>query len=467
MKAGRVQSKYICESGRLNSDFHLTQGVIYDRQFRLRDHYTLKEVTSDIFCAGRSKRIYVGEKHGIPYLGNTDILSSSPLVGCKYASAKFWNEKKGFLSEGMILTGRVGQNTVGSYTFASREISGCLGSDNVIRIIPNGKVKTGFLYSFLASRYGFHLSRRHISGNAQPFVTEEMLAGIPIPRFEDDKQQVIHDLTTKAWQNRDEANLKIREATEFYHQELSLSKSLLNKLSQPLERNIANTFKVSVSNNLFHTFRARNFSPRKGEIISFLKTGKYDTLKDVLMCDPHYGARYKRIEATSKKSVELLSQGDLFSFNPKGKYISAKHIKNITEESVAKGTILIPGQGTLGENEIFSRAKFVWGYLEGKVIAGHAMRFIPNINRIDSGYLFAVLNSPFWFRLFRNTVYGTNLLGYIVPLLNELPVPRLEPASELQIGEMMKIAYDKLTIANKLENKAFAILQNEIESWQE
>lgn len=104
--------------------------------------------------------------------------------------------------------------------------------------------------------------------------------------------------------------------------------------------------------------------------------------------------------------------------------------------------------------------------MENKVIAGHAMRFIPDENKIRPGYLFAVLNSPLWFRLFRNTVYGTNLLGFIVPLINELPIPRLNDEIEATIDSKVKISYEKLTLANQKEKEAISLVEKEIESWQ-
>ena len=151
---------------------------------------------------------------------------------------------------------------------------------------------------------------------------------------------------------------------------------------------------------------------------------------------------------------------------PTGNLISKRAIPNLSNEIVKKGTILVPGQGSLGENEIFGRAKFVWGYLENSLVAGHAMRFIPNNEVIDEGYLYAVISSKLWFRIFRSVVYGTNLLGFIVPMLNEMPVPRLGDKLEKEIGQKVKTAYEKLTQANEKENKAISILENEISSWQ-
>jgi type I restriction enzyme S subunit len=208
MKIGSVKSKFIYESLRLNSDFHLSQGVVYDRLIKNNKYDILGNLASDIFCAGRSKRIYVKKNYGIPYVGNTDVMATDPSFSCNYASRKFWTEKKGFLEEGLILTGRVGQNTVGSYSYVNKSLEGFVGSDNVIRIVNNGKVRNGYLFAFLGSKYGYYLSRRHISGNAQPFVTEDMLSEIPIPLISDEIQSITNELIIKAAKLRDKLKLE-------------------------------------------------------------------------------------------------------------------------------------------------------------------------------------------------------------------------------------------------------------------
>lgn len=76
------------------------------------------------------------------------------------------------------------------------------------------------------------------------------------------------------------------------------------------------------------------------------------------------------------------------------------------------------------------------------------------------------MNSELWFRLFRNTVYGTNLLGFIVPLLNELPIPRLEEEFEVLIDKKVKMAYENITKGNLKEYEAINLIENEIEQWQ-
>ena len=128
--------------------------------------------------------------------------------------------------------------------------------------------------------------------------------------------------------------------------------------------------------------------------------------------------------------------------------------------------IIVPAVGTLGENEIFSRPLFVHGYLEGKVLSEHLLRIMPDGKKIDPGYLFTVLKSKLFFRIFRSLVYGTNLLYYILPLLERIPIPRLAKDVEAEVGLKVRQAYEKLTAAIDRESKAIILIEQEIESWQ-
>ncbi len=455
----------IRQSYRFNASFHLSMSEAFERKICKFEVRQLHSITLDIYTAGRSKRNYSDSVNGIPYLGNTDISSVNPKVGCKYVSKKYWKDKKGFLKEGMILTGRVGQNTVGAYTYSNKTLEGCVGSDNVIRIIPDDKIKSGFLFSYLASKYGFVFSRKHISGNAQPFITEDMLGTIPVPIFNSEKQFQIHNLISESAELHVDANRLLEAAEQMFLDQLSLDK-IKDRIFSRSERTTGNIFLLKKSALSPLSFRARNYSPRKQEILKLLRNNKFDKLIEVLECPPSYGARFKRIEATNG-NIELLAQGDIFDFKPKGRLISKKNIPNLENELVKKGTILIPAQGTLGENEIFARAKLVWGYLENKLVAGHAMRFIPNPNKISEGYLYIVLSSNLWFRLLRNSVYGTNLLGFIIPFLNDYPIPRFDKEIEQIIDQKVKLAYIKLTASIDKENQAIQLVEKEIDQWQQ
>ncbi|PLK44982.1 methylation-associated defense system restriction endonuclease subunit S MAD5 [Emticicia sp. TH156] len=468
MKVLKTKSKWFSESDlRLDASFHLSEGRLAKLDISKCPYQidSLGKLANRIFYGGRAKRIYVDNyEKGIPFMGSSDMLKSS-LTGLKYISLKYTKNLDDFLlQKDWILVSRSG--TVGNTVYTNDDFVGKAASEHIIRIVPNSKLYSGYLYAFLTSKYGYSLMTQGTFGAVIQHIEPDFLKNLPIPLLPEEKQKEIHQLIVDAAQLRVEANRLLDEADKLFLQLLNISDSELKELSSTKEKTVSNTFTFNFNALSPFTLRGRNYSPRKNRIIEILKSNKWDRLSEVLEYLPHYGARFKRIESNSINSVELLSQGDIFDLKPNGRRISTKNINNLEKEIVKKGTILIPAQGTLGENEIFGRAKLVWGYLEEKLVAGHALRFVTNETKIGCGYLYCVLSSGLWFRILRNTVYGTNLLGFIIELIKDYPIPRFSTNEEYLIDSKVKTAYQNLTNALQKETKAIQQIENEIASWQ-
>lgn len=464
MKVGKINSRFISESYRFNSDFHLSEGVAFDRTIRMKEYKLLSSVCDEIFCAGRSKRIYVESASGIPYLGNTNISSTNPLANCKYTSRKFWNDSKGFIVPGMILTGRVGQNTVGAFSYTNKELNEAIGSDNVIRLVGNNKVENGYLYAFLASKYGFYLSRRHISGNAQPFITEDMLGNIPVPILSREIQINTNKLILESSELRTESNLLLKKAELLFND--------LNNLEYPLELLAPSENKVQLGyivkkNDLFlKTIKARNYSLRANKLIDIWGSKIGITLNQYLASAFQMGARasFKRIDSPNFKGEDLISQGDIHQQNPKT-FKQVKVKKVTAEDKAQRASLIMPSAGTLGESEIFTRPLLVRNNFEDKLLSEVIGKFKCK-NEIDAAYLYTALSSKAGFRILRAMVYGTNLLYPNWELIKNINIPVINDDAKLRIAELVIKAFDKKGLANKMENQAIYIIEKEIESWQ-
>ncbi len=464
MKAMRISSTQINSSLRLNGGFHLSEAVIYENQIKRGTWADLRTLTEEIFTAGRSRRVYISDStKGYPYLGNSDVLSSNPLEGCKYVSAKYSTDKKAFLKAGMILTARVG--AIGNVAYVGSDLTTAMGSDNIIRIVAKPSFPSGYLYAYFQSVIGNTFLHKLATGGVQPYISEEMLAHLPIPILPDVEQQAIHTAIETAARLRVEANGLLGQAEQEFLDNLGLDADTYKRLTAASERDTAAEFVVSSTTLSARTIRSRNYAQRLSDIVAALTVGKHDQLVNVLQREPYYTGRFKRLASSSSSAVELYSQGDIFALKPQGQMISPRTVPTSGKVLTEKGSILVAGVGTLGENEIFGRAKFVWGYLEGKLVAQHIIRFEPDEDVIDPGYLFAVINSKLWFRIFRSSVCGTNLLGFIVPMLNQMPIPRFDKAIEDAIGQKVKTAYEKMTEANQLETGAIARVEELVGSW--
>lgn len=449
MIVGRVNSKYIYESFRLNSDFHLTEGVVFDRLFRLKKHEELGAVSKEIFCGGRSKRVYVKKEYGIPYLGNTDISSSNPFSNCNYTSRKSWKETKGYLKEGMILTGRVGQNTVGAYSFALKDLEGAIGSDNVIRIISNGKVKNGYLYSFLASKFGYHLSRRHISGNAQPFITEDMLAEIPIPIFTEPKQLEIHNLILEASSLRVEANRMLSEAVEYF-----------NSLKINYKYGTATSSKISI-NGISTGYK--RFDSAYAIVSKLVEDSLQDNNIEFVSIRSQssgifMGPRSKRNYVNS--GTPFLSTSAMQKANPTktDKFISPKSTDGFI---VKEGWILTTRSGTLGDTI------YTLPCIDGYAVSEDAIRVVLKDGaQISNKYLFAFLKSSIGKSSLLSGSYGSVIVHLNESYIGDVKVPLLDDSIIKTIESKVAKHLENINEAILKENEAIDLVEKEIESWQ-
>ena len=161
-----VSSKEIRSvSYRFDSNYHLSTGNSTRRAI-LSVPYgitNIGEYTESIFYGNRAKRIYVKkEDAGLPFLSSSEILKADfdnvKLVSKKKTS----NIEELIIRYGWTLITRSG--TVGKTAYASEVHAGKLASDHVIRVVPNGKMKGGCLYSYLSSCYGYSLLTQGMFG---------------------------------------------------------------------------------------------------------------------------------------------------------------------------------------------------------------------------------------------------------------------------------------------------------------
>lgn len=461
-------SAWYTEAGtRLDASYHLSEA----RQAKtLIDKaplgcLTLRQATESVFLGGRFTRVYVSDSSkGYPYLTASDMIKSDPFSATYLSKAYTKNLSKLTIKKNWILLSCSG--SIGRTVYTNDLFDGQVGTHDLIRIVPNSTViPGGYLYAYLSSKFGYALLTQGTYGGVIQHIEPHHIANLPIPILPDNEQQAIHTAIETVAKLRVEANTLLSEAEAQFLGNLGLDKNTFKRLTSASERDTAAEFVVSSAALSVRTLRARNYAERLREIVAALTVGKHDVLVDVLQQEPYYTGRFKRLESTAASAVELFSQGDIFALKPKGQMISPRTVPTNSKALTEKGTILVAGVGTLGENEIFGRAKFVWGYLEDKLVAQHIIRFEPNEQLINSGYLFTVLNSKLWFRILRSSVCGTNLLGFIVPMLNEMPVPRFDKAIEDAIGQRVKTAYEKLTEANKCEAQAIARVEELVGSW--
>jgi hypothetical protein len=463
MIVSSLHHSYLTESKRLEADYFLNDDATNTRV--LQESGFQKESLSElatVFNPPVFKRAFCeNTPRSVKYFQSSDVPSASieSNIFITFEQAK---KIRALVKKDWILL--TGFGSIGNARLVTSDFDNTAFANNVCRVIAHKQ--PGYLFAFLASKYGRSQLNQNASGSVVRYIESPGIKKTVVPLLPIDMMSAIDKQVYRSGELRVEATKLLREAEERLLELLGIAPEYYQQLISYTERDTSQSFSVDSRAVTDLTLRARNYSRRLQGIVEELSKHNPSTLESVLQRAPYYTGRFKRIPSRAADALELMSQGDIFSQIPQGLRISPKWVSLTNQAMVKRGSILIPGVGTLGENEIFSRARFVWGYLENKVVAQHLLRIEPNQQKIDAGYLYTVLSSKLWFRILRSSVCGTSLLSYIIPMLNEMPIPRFTPAEEEAIGAKVKAAYERLTMANELEISAIHTVETQISQWQ-
>jgi type I restriction enzyme, S subunit len=163
-------------------------------------------LTDQIILAGRFKRHYVEEGHGVVFLGGKQIYELDP-YNKKYLSIKKHSsriEKQLFLKENMIAITCSG--TIGKVNLIPKHWENWTMSQHVLRVVPKSRDIAGYLYVWLNSDYGRILIERHIYGAVIDEIDDTHLAKVPVPILKDETTtKRINELALEANKLRTEA----------------------------------------------------------------------------------------------------------------------------------------------------------------------------------------------------------------------------------------------------------------------
>ena len=322
MKTDIVKAHDILSAGfRTDASYHLSEGVEVKRQIALSPYpcITVGDVASRIFHAGRWKRSYVSSKeHGIELIGSSDMLQAD-LSDIKLISRKYTpdiEDKK--LKRDWILISCSG--TIGNTVYTTNQHAEKLASQHVIRIIPNNILRTGFVYSFLSTSYGYNLLTQGTFGAVIQHINPEHLENIPIPNAPENLKRQIHELIVKSYALRDESNDLIDEATQI----------LISELELPDIDDFQNEkiFSVNVK-NLFGRLDASYHAPIVSRLVEHLKKhaaevttiGNSRISKKIILAGV-----FKRVYVEKEFGYPFLGGKEITQLNPKTEKFLSKAI---------------------------------------------------------------------------------------------------------------------------------------------
>lgn len=456
MKTLSVKHQWLGESDlRLDASYHLSDG----KQNRTKinnsplGNWLLREVTNKIFYGGRSKRVYVNnEDAGLPFMGSSDMLKID-LSSLKLISKKLTQKINDLLlQEGWTLISRSG--TIGNTTYVTSEFEGKAASEHIIRVVPNKKIKNGFLYSFLSSKYGYSLMTQGTFGAVIQHIEPEYLSNLPIPVFPDSKQQEIHDLIVEASRLRVEGNRLLREA--------------IGLIESRVYESIGETKNIQFSSRniqRINSFGCRLDAPFNcsigRDIFDKIKSGANKSISDVAKVFHPILFGKKNLRGTPSKGNALYKSSSMMRLKPETDFwLSLRKVDSYSKLQVMEGWVLVSRTGTVGNVVRIGQA------MHESFVDDHMIRVAPYDGY--EGLVFCYLKSFYGQKLIEFQKYGSVQEVINSHAIGQIPIHKslLEENLLGSINGIVNKSSENFDVAFKKESRAIDLVEKEIESWQ-
>ncbi|MFJ5591022.1 restriction endonuclease subunit S [Streptomyces noursei] len=413
-----------------------------------------------IFSGPMSRRVYLTDpEHSVPWLGSRDMMAAdlTGLPRLRKTDAETAPLVFQRLEPGTTLISRSGFYA-GRRSYVRPDMGDYWASEHILKVKPDReRIKPGYLYAFLLSKFGEVLVRGSVYGSAVKHIEAHHIAELPVPRFEARLEERIHKLIGKSAELRAQCQKDLVAATKDFFDSNGLSE--LNEIGwHQQERDLGFAVESVGSTSL----RALNFAPRAQKLLEQLGSVPGSTLGAICSGGTlNTGARFKRIDSDSEHGVRLIGQRQSFWLRPEGRWINEAQAPD--DIRLRDETILVAARGTLGENEVYSRSIFVTGSWLQHAYSQDYVRVVSGDSEVTGAYLFAFFRSEAVFRALRSMSVGGKQQEYHPSFLRNLPVPLAPPADRARIAATVRYAYNCRDRADVLEDKALALLTAAIE----
>jgi type I restriction enzyme, S subunit len=442
----------------IKSKYIITEGKRIDGKFFLNNDalLSLKMKENENKCSPLSKFALVfnppvfkrqfcqNTPNAVQYFQSSDVPAASE------QSSVFINKKQAekvnaIVKENQILV--TGFGTIGNVRLVSKLQEGVAYANNTCRIEVNHNFNYGFIYAFMASKYGKAQLNNNGSGSVVRYIEAPGIKRTLIPIFPEDKQLEIHNLIVESAELRVEANKLQREAIYLIENTLPLigkTKQYVSSISNLSKNNLRFNASTNFTNiELFYNKLTAKYNMPTIEELSE-KVFTPNIFKRLRVDNPVFG-------------IPFLSGSDLLDAMPTFNSFLSKRMKNIDDYILRNGWIAIQDAGTIGY------VTLVNGYLDGVAATNNLVRIVPKKTSANY-YIYAFLKTQQGQAILKSYEYGSVQKHIDNNQVSQIKIPIL-PEYEVITSKMSEYLRKTTEACNK-ENQAIQLVENEIEQWQ-
>lgn len=411
---------------------------------------------NDCYYGPRAKRNYLSDidSTSIGFLGSSEMLDIYPKP-IKYVSPDNPMVKQLSLSEEIILISRSG--TIGNVTFVNKSLAKYLVSEHAIRLVIDKF--PGYVYAYLKTDIAQNLLHAEKFGSVILEIEPEALKNMPIPNPPDMIKKKIHDLIIQSYNNRDESNRLIDEATKIMIDELELPPiEELKKEAFSYSKDI-NSFSTKLSDlngrleGNYHLPLVDVIEKYSSKNANLIKLNSEKITEKIIL-----PGRFKRVYVEKGNGKIFLGGKEIGQLNPENKkYLSlTHHSERIKSElSVIKNMVLVTCSGTIG------RVSLVPEHWNNWTVNQHVMRILSKEPYYS--LIFVWLNSEYGKELVLRQKYGSVVDEITDKQLGDVVIPifkdnKINTSILNLIDEANELRYQ----AYKQEQEAINIMNKEV-----
>lgn len=450
MKYNVVNTKNVHSTQRFDPSFHLSDAITLREKVENVpfEKVSIADATENVFLGNIFSRIFVKDaEHGIPYLAASDTVLANLDTG-RYLSKK----QASILSYLMLKKDWIVvtcSGTIGNVTYTNSSFENHIATHDLIRIVPNDeKILRGYLYAFLASKYGYNQLTQSQFGGVVKHINAEHVRNIKVPCFAEFFQEEVNDLVQEAARLREKAADALEYAISFFNtlfpipfKDNCLGKVSSKEIMTSINKRFEASFHISEGKDIDKYIKEHYEWKSLGEVCSNISR-------------PDIFKRYY-----VKNGITFLGGADIFLATPDSeKRLSKTKTENISQLVIKEGTILLPRSGTIG-NVAWAHA----GHAQ-KLASEDVIRLLPN-DILRAGYVYAFLASKYGKLLIQRYIFGSVIQHVEPPHLKLIPVPIIDQKTMDDIHDKIMLYSSAMGKAIEFEQKAIHMVEQEIEKW--
>ena len=336
-------------------------------------------------------------------------------------------------------------------------------SHDLVRVVPNASLRSGYLYAYLASWIGQALLTKDQYGSAIKHLEAHHVDNIPVPLLSSADMDEIADKIERAYGLRDEANMLLDEADSALYRELGLP--LFGDLSvqylpvhSSVDSGTLGAFAVSAT-AISRRLDASYHNPTTAAVAQALRAGRYAPTQLGLICDRiFYPGRFKRRYVDQDYGVPFIQGSHIPLMQPyEQKYLARNDDRNLRQCRVSKDWVLMTCSGTIG------RVGLVSNRADGWAASQHLVRLVPREPEYNPGYIASFLMTPYGQRQVQSKIYGAVVDELTSDDLAEVLIPDAPKEIQDAIGNRVLRAYELKDEAIAVERAAVRMLEDRLE----